>query len=331
MSADASSRTRNYLERRLFDHFLRTGVQVDIDALVMACERKFNPYHDPDDGRFTFAPGGGSLAARKLPGSNPSPLNRVGPKIPVLKLGSKPLPARQARPEPRNTSGPDSSDQLGSLSARYETGRLGVETVSSGRGRGGVPDRGGVSYGSYQLTSQTPRYDVNGRVFIVKDGGNVARFLAAEGKRWAVEFEGLDPGSAKFSDVWRRVARRDGDALRGAEHAWVKRNNYHPAVIAIKNATGFDIDRAPSALRDVVWSVAVQHGAGNANVRRGGAAKIITDAIKRTDLKTYRVSSQYNNKLIENIYTIRGKYWPSDHERYSAELQDALRRLNGAR
>ena len=50
---------------------------------------------------------------------------------------------------------------LGSLSSKYETGGRGPGTVSSGIG-----DAGGVSYGSYQMTSR-PR------------GGTVARFVAA--------------------------------------------------------------------------------------------------------------------------------------------------------
>lgn len=41
-------------ERLAFEIYLRTGRLVPTDAL----ERKFNPYHDPRNGQFTFAPGG---------------------------------------------------------------------------------------------------------------------------------------------------------------------------------------------------------------------------------------------------------------------------------
>jgi hypothetical protein len=41
-------------ERRAFEHYLRTGRRLPSPAP----ERKFNPYHDPRNGRFTFAPGG---------------------------------------------------------------------------------------------------------------------------------------------------------------------------------------------------------------------------------------------------------------------------------
>jgi hypothetical protein len=41
-------------ERRAFEHYLRTGRRLPAPAP----ERKFNPYHDPRNGQFTFAPGG---------------------------------------------------------------------------------------------------------------------------------------------------------------------------------------------------------------------------------------------------------------------------------
>jgi hypothetical protein len=44
-------------KRLAFEHYLRTGRRVSA-AWLEEVERKFNPYHDPRDGRFTFAPGG---------------------------------------------------------------------------------------------------------------------------------------------------------------------------------------------------------------------------------------------------------------------------------
>lgn len=50
-----------------FEHYLRTGRRL---RLPESGEAKFNPYHDPENGRFTFAPGG-----PRIPGAsaaNPS-------------------------------------------------------------------------------------------------------------------------------------------------------------------------------------------------------------------------------------------------------------------
>ena len=48
-------------ERRAFRHYLRTGRRLEMSAFEgsrAAAEFKFNPYHDPRNGQFTFAPGG---------------------------------------------------------------------------------------------------------------------------------------------------------------------------------------------------------------------------------------------------------------------------------
>ncbi|WP_116970654.1 hypothetical protein [Blastomonas sp. UPD001] len=49
---------RKSLHAHAFEHYLRTGRRIDLQPRRAAIERKFNPYHDPDNGQFTFAPGG---------------------------------------------------------------------------------------------------------------------------------------------------------------------------------------------------------------------------------------------------------------------------------
>ncbi len=45
-------------ERLAFRHYLRTGEKLPPALFTPGFEAKFNPYHDPRNGRFTFAPGG---------------------------------------------------------------------------------------------------------------------------------------------------------------------------------------------------------------------------------------------------------------------------------
>lgn len=85
---------------RAFEHYLRTGRRLTA-AEQLADERKFNPYHDPDDGRFTFAPGGSgsgsssaSMASRPTNGGKPYPA-RID-----LRNGAKPYPVRNKIPAP---------------------------------------------------------------------------------------------------------------------------------------------------------------------------------------------------------------------------------------
>ncbi len=48
----------NFVRRSAFDLYLRTGRRLVHETLEVSLERKFNPYHDPRNGQFTFAPGG---------------------------------------------------------------------------------------------------------------------------------------------------------------------------------------------------------------------------------------------------------------------------------
>ena len=62
ISAEIEMR-RNELRRIAYNHYLRTGrVPLEIKSALGEDISggywiKFNPYHDPDNGRFTFAPG----------------------------------------------------------------------------------------------------------------------------------------------------------------------------------------------------------------------------------------------------------------------------------
>lgn len=63
-------RTSNHKQQSAFSHWLRTG-RLPVASANGGIELKFNPWHDPDDGRFTFAgsgrhygAGGGQAAAR---------------------------------------------------------------------------------------------------------------------------------------------------------------------------------------------------------------------------------------------------------------------------
>ena len=193
--------------------------------------------------------------------------------------------------------------RLGTLSERYESGGRGPGTVSGGTG-----DPGGVSYGTYQLASRT---------------GTAAKFVASEGARWAQELCDA-PGSAAFSAAWRRIAAREGDQFGEAQHAFIKRTHYDPVVRAVREKTGIDLDGFPDALRDVVWSLAVQHG---------GATRIVQTAIGAVGAGDPRA-------LIEAIYAARTAYvlrvaarsnaaarrtlQSVTRNRYPAELRDAL-------
>lgn len=170
--------------------------------------------------------------------------------------------------------------RLGSLSAHFESGGRGAGTVS-----GGQNDPGGVSYGTYQLSSRT---------------GTVARFMEAEGAIWASAFGKAVPGSAAFSRIWLEVAERETEAFDAAQHAFIERTHYRPAVVAVLKDTGLDLNARHRAVRDATWSVAVQHG---------GASRILARAVNVADLEGSRDDAQrYDRNLINAIYAQRSSY-----------------------
>lgn len=171
---------------------------------------------------------------------------------------------------------PVGTSRLGALSQRYECGGRGPGTVSSGRN-----DPGGVSYGLYQLASLT---------------GTCAAFVAAEGKRWAGRFGEALPGSEGFTAAWRAIAAEEPEAFAAAQHAFIERTHYRPAVAAVLAETGLDLDARAQAVRDAVWSTAVQHGA---------AARLLASAVRTADALSPRGSARHDRALVEAIYAAR--------------------------
>ncbi|MBA3880645.1 MAG: hypothetical protein C0500_13130 [Sphingobium sp.] len=65
-------------DRRAFAHWLRTGRLPD-GGTAQVIELKFNPYHDPRNGRFTFAPGGLTSSSAALSLFGPASSERFTP------------------------------------------------------------------------------------------------------------------------------------------------------------------------------------------------------------------------------------------------------------
>lgn len=202
--------------------------------------------------------------------------------------------------------------RLGKLSERFESGGRGPGTVSSG-----VNDPGGVSYGLYQLASKV---------------GTLADFLQHEGDRWRAELtRGGALGSAGFSRAWQAIAAREPEPFTRAQHDYIERTHYRPAVDGVRKQTGVDLDARHPAIRDAVWSVGVQHG---------GAVRILVDAIgeagKTDDDETllraiYRRRSDYVRAVANrNKGTTRASLLSIVENRYPAELRAALAMLGAS-
>jgi hypothetical protein len=171
--------------------------------------------------------------------------------------------------------------ELGALSRQFEShGRL--DAVSPGRLADGRPDPGGVSYGPYQMTSQT--VDRHG---VVHNGGTVSGFLAGDGAQWAKDFGNHRPGTPEFSKDWVRVAHRDGDAFLGAQETYLGKTHFQPFCDRFQEATGVDLRERSLAVQNAAFSSAIQHGGNDHRVanhmvedakHHGAAVRQMTDA-----------------------------------------------------
>lgn len=176
---------------------------------------------------------------------------------------------------------------LGKLSSQYETGGRGPSTISGGQG-----DPGGISYGSYQMTSKTRQLDGS---FVV--GGTVQKFVTSPDFPWGIEFAGLTPGTPAFSEKWRSVVAANTAKFKDIEHEFIRKTHFDVQIKTVKSRAGVDLRYHSHAINDVVWSVSVQNGPQSDVI---GAA---IENIGGTPAET----RAYDVTLIDAIYAERGK------------------------
>ena len=182
---------------------------------------------------------------------------------------------------------------LGHLSARFESN--------------GHPDaigfdaKGGFSYGAYQIATRTDTMTTFLAYLKTHLPAMHIALLAAGGAVAA------DAGSDAFKKAWGDLAR---DASFGqAQHDFIRDTHYQPFVRKLKADLGLDVDARSPALRNVLWSVAVQHGVDNTIVQTVLAGRV--------------ASSLDDKALILAIYSERSKvkvYFPSSTPQVQAAV-----------
>ena len=186
---------------------------------------------------------------------------------------------------------------LGMTSEKYEVGSGGPGTVSSGTG-----DYGGVSYGSYQLSSKM---------------GTVAKFVSTMG--YSQDFKGLTPGTKPFSDKWKEMAK--DPAFGEAQHEFIKRTHYLPQLNFLKSK-GVDLSKRGPAVQDAVWSTAVQFGGGTNLILRALAVfpKTLDDLAIVKAIQNYKIKN--NDSLFKSS---SAKVRESTLNRAKNELADLIK------
>jgi LysM repeat protein len=221
-----------------------------------------------------------------------------------------PPPPIQPQPQPQPAAG----SILGKLSEKFETSGRGPGTVSGGQG-----DPGGVSYGSYQMTSKP-------------NGGTVKRFVSQTDFPFRNNFTNLTPGSSQFTTVWKEIASSRRDEFQSSQHDFIKKTHFDPLVQKIINDDGLNVLTRSHTLQDVIWSTAVQHGPSSNIPHR--ALGTLSLGPEDSDFDKSVIVAIYNERGRKRADGILAHFLNASPEvqngvanRFRNELKDALRML----
>lgn len=185
--------------------------------------------------------------------------------------------------------------QLGELSAKYESnGDPGAVANTKG-------DKGGPSYGMYQLALNT---------------GSLEAYIKAS--RFRPCFIGLKPGTEDFDKKWKKLA-----AARTKDFA-EEQYNFHMGVYYTPVRTMCDKWGIPdtNAINQVIWSTSTQHGPSwTKKAFKGLAGKAEHEIIE----SIYKLrGAQFMNSVYYNSSEAARNVRKNVLNRYKQELTEAL-------
>lgn len=204
--------------------------------------------------------------------------------------------ARSVRARQASRQSPD-AEKLGSLSARFESGKDGVAAI-------GYDRVGGTSYGKYQIASKPGSMDT------------FLQFLDGAAPDLSAKLRGAGPadtGGRKggMPAAWREIAAAEPERFAALQEQFIHESHYTPALEAVREA-GFNTDEFSPALKEVLWSTSVQHGPT-------GAARIFIRAAEQAETSHTR-----EKELIRGVYANRAGQFKSSTDAVRAAVQQRL-------
>ena len=201
---------------------------------------------------------------------------------------------------------------LGELSAKYES-NSDPGIISNGEG-----DAGGISYGAFQFASNT---------------GSVQSFVAwlqEQKYPWAGVLAQNDVNSLMFKAMWQKIAQEDTEGFLDMQCRYTALSYYYPAKALLAEAY-YNLDLHSEAIRQVVYSAAVQYGAGY-------IVELFETACHNLGYGnlSYVDSPTFDADIIKAVYDVRASdEWtagspdlrPGLRQRFADECQDALAML----
>lgn len=197
----------------------------------------------------------------------------------------------------RADQGADSGTGIGALAAQFESGKDGIAAI-------GYDRHGGTSYGKFQVASRVGSMD-NFLKFLDTSAPDIAKELRSAGPANTGSRSGAMP------TAWRKIAAEQPERFEALQEKFIYDSHYKPALEAVARNTPLDENKISSAMQEVLWSTAVQHGPA-------GAARIFGRA---AEMSGKSQGAAYDKKLINNVYEIRAEQFGSSTE----SVQDAVR------
>ncbi len=124
--------------------------------------------------------------------------------------------------------------------------------------------------------------------------------------------------NTKFANSWKQVvSENEPEKFKKLEHEFIKLTHYDKQVSKIRHETWVDIDSLSMSVRNVVWSVSVQHWPNSS---------LVVDTIRSLwKINFWNLNNQV--KLIEKLYANRASKYSSQRSRYKSEKYVALQNL----
>lgn len=190
---------------------------------------------------------------------------------------------------------------LGSLSARFESGKAGIAAI-------GYDSKGGTSYGKFQIASRVGSMK-NFLDYLDLQAPDLSSRLKASGPANTGSRSGAMP------DEWKAIAAEQPERFGTLQEGFIRQSHYEPALLAITQRTSLSEANISPAMREVIWSTAVQHGPA-------GAARIFGQA---EGMSGNPDEPGFERKLISNVYSVRSGQFGGHTKEIQASVQSRFR------
>jgi hypothetical protein len=199
---------------------------------------------------------------------------------------------------------------LGVLSERYESnGDPGC--ISTGGG-----DLGGKSYGAWQLSSKMGAVDA----FLIWLKDVNRNFYDTLDQARKADQTGPGSFGENFDSAWRNIASSNYDEFLKIQQHYIKTRYYDDLVNRLSRQGSYTEQTEKFSSRNVLWSLAVQHGAS-------GAQRLINNASAPKDYDGF-INSIYEERSKVDVYFFSSPTLHSSlKNRFSNEKIDALKML----